>query len=47
VDEGTIAAAVTMSQIVNVVTTVLLLTVFGLRRRLEGSAESRPSWRPG
>ena len=32
-DEGTIAAAVTMSQIVNVVATVLLLVVFGLLTR--------------
>ena len=38
VDEGTIAAAVTMSQAANVVTTVLLLIVFGL---LTGSGLSR------
>jgi uncharacterized membrane protein YbhN (UPF0104 family) len=44
VDEGTIAAAVTMSQIVNVVTTVLLLTVFGL---LTGSGLSRFKIAPG
>ena len=30
VDEGTIAAAVTLSQLVNVVTTVLLLVTLGL-----------------
>src|SRR5579862_1456791 len=44
VDEGTIAAAVTMSQIVNVVTTVLLLIVFGL---LTGSGFSRFKIAPG
>jgi uncharacterized membrane protein YbhN (UPF0104 family) len=44
VDEGTIAAAVTMSQIVNVVATVLLLTVFGL---LTGSGLSRFKIAPG
>jgi uncharacterized membrane protein YbhN (UPF0104 family) len=44
VDEGTIAAAVTMSQIVNVVTTVLLLTVFAL---LTGSGLSRFKIAPG
>jgi glycosyltransferase 2 family protein len=38
VDEGTIAAAVTMSQVVNIVTTVLLLIVFAL---LTGSGLSR------
>lgn len=38
VDEGSIAAAVALSQIVNVVTTVLLLVVFGL---LTGSGLSR------
>ena len=38
VDEGTIAAAVAVSQIVNVVTTVLLLMTFGL---LTGSGISR------
>jgi uncharacterized membrane protein YbhN (UPF0104 family) len=44
VDEGTIAAAVTMSQVVNVVTTVLLLIVFGL---LTGSGLSRFKIAPG
>ena len=44
VDEGTIAAAVTMSQVVNVVTTVLLLIVFGL---LTGSGLSRFTIAPG
>jgi glycosyltransferase 2 family protein len=44
VDEGTIAAAVTMSQVVNVVTTVLLLLVFGL---LTGSGLSRFKIAPG
>ena len=44
VDEGTIAAAVTMSQVVNVVTTVLLLIVFGL---LTGSGLSRFEIAPG
>jgi uncharacterized membrane protein YbhN (UPF0104 family) len=44
VDEGTIAAAVTMSQIVNVVTTVLLLIVFGL---LTGSGFSQFKIAPG
>ena len=44
VDEGTIAAAVTMSQIVNVVTTVLLLIVFGV---LTGSGFSRFKIVPG
>ena len=43
VDEGTIAAAVTMSQAVNVVTTVLLI-VFGL---LTGSGLSRFKIAPG
>jgi glycosyltransferase 2 family protein len=44
VDEGTIAAAVTMSQVVNIVTTVLLLIVFGL---LTGSGLSRFTIAPG
>jgi glycosyltransferase 2 family protein len=44
VDEGSIAAAVTMSQIVNVVTTVLLLVIFGL---LTGSGLSRFKIAPG
>jgi glycosyltransferase 2 family protein len=44
VDEGTIAAAVTMSQVVNVATTVLLLIVFGL---LTGSGLSRFKIAPG
>jgi uncharacterized membrane protein YbhN (UPF0104 family) len=44
VDDGTIAAAVTMSQIVNVVTTVLLLIVFGV---LTGSGFSRFKIAPG
>ena len=44
VDEGTIAAAVTMSQLVNVVTTVLLLIAFGL---LTGTGLSRFNVVPG
>jgi uncharacterized membrane protein YbhN (UPF0104 family) len=44
VDEGSIAAAVTMSQVVNIVTTVLLLIVFGL---LTGSGLSRFKIAPG
>jgi len=44
VDEGTIAAAVTLSQVVNVVTTVLLLIVFGV---LTGSGFSRFKIAPG
>jgi glycosyltransferase 2 family protein len=44
VDEATIAAAVTMSQVVNVVTTVLLLLVFGL---LTGSGLSSFKIAPG
>jgi uncharacterized membrane protein YbhN (UPF0104 family) len=44
VDESTVAAAVTLSQIVNVVTTVLLLIVFGL---LTGSGLSRFKIAPG
>jgi glycosyltransferase 2 family protein len=44
VDEGSIAAAVTMSQVVNVVTTVLLLIIFGL---LTGSGLSRFKIAPG
>jgi glycosyltransferase 2 family protein len=44
VDDGTIAAAVTMSQVVNVVTTVLLLIVFGV---LTGSGFSRFKIAPG
>ena len=44
VDDGTIAAAVTMSQIVNVVTTVLLLIVLGV---LTGSGFSRFKIAPG
>jgi uncharacterized membrane protein YbhN (UPF0104 family) len=44
VDEGSIAAAVTMSQVVNVATTVLLLVIFGL---LTGSGLSRFRIAPG
>jgi glycosyltransferase 2 family protein len=44
VDEGSIAAAVTLSQVVNVVTTVLLLVVFAL---LTGSGLSRFKIAPG
>lgn len=44
VDESTIAAAVTMSQVVNVVTTVLLLIVLGV---LTGSGFSRFKIAPG
>jgi uncharacterized membrane protein YbhN (UPF0104 family) len=44
VDESSIAAAVTMSQVVNVVTTVLLLIIFGL---LTGSGLSRFKIAPG
>ena len=44
VDEGSIAAAVTMSQVVNIVTTVLLLIVFAL---LTGSGLSRFKIAPG
>jgi uncharacterized membrane protein YbhN (UPF0104 family) len=44
VDDGTIAAAVAMSQIVNVVTTVLLLIVLGV---LTGSGLSRFKIAPG
>jgi uncharacterized membrane protein YbhN (UPF0104 family) len=44
VDEGSIAAAVTLSQVVNVVTTVLLLVIFGL---LTGSGLSRFKIAPG
>jgi uncharacterized membrane protein YbhN (UPF0104 family) len=44
VDESTIAVAVTMSQVVNVVTTVLLLIIFGL---LTGSGLSRFKIAPG
>jgi glycosyltransferase 2 family protein len=44
VDESTIAAAVTLSQVVNVVTTVLLLVIFGL---LTGSGLSRFKIAPG
>jgi uncharacterized membrane protein YbhN (UPF0104 family) len=44
VDDGTIAAAVTMSQLVNVVTTVLLLVAFGL---LTGTGLSRFNIVPG
>jgi len=44
VDESTIAAAVTLSQVVNVVTTVLLLIVFGV---LTGSGFSRFKIAPG
>ncbi len=44
VDEGSIAAAVTLSQVVNVVTTVLLLIVFAL---LTGSGLSRFKIAPG
>jgi glycosyltransferase 2 family protein len=44
VDEGSIAAAVTMSQLVNIVTTVVLLIVFAL---LTGSGLSRFTIAPG
>jgi glycosyltransferase 2 family protein len=44
VDEGSIAAAVTLSQVVNIVTTVLLLIVFAL---LTGSGLSRFKIAPG
>jgi uncharacterized membrane protein YbhN (UPF0104 family) len=44
VDDGTITAAVTMSQVVNVVTTVLLLIVLGV---LTGSGFSRFKIAPG
>jgi glycosyltransferase 2 family protein len=44
VDEGSIAAAVTMSQVVNIVTTVLLIVIFGL---LTGSGLSRFKIAPG
>jgi len=44
VDDGSIAAAVTMSQVVNIVTTVLLLIVFGL---LTGSGLSHFKIAPG
>jgi uncharacterized membrane protein YbhN (UPF0104 family) len=44
VDEGSIAAAVTLSQVVNVVTTVLLLIIFAL---LTGSGLSRFKIAPG
>jgi glycosyltransferase 2 family protein len=44
IDESSIAAAVTMSQVVNVVTTVLLLVIFGL---LTGSGLSRFKIAPG
>jgi glycosyltransferase 2 family protein len=44
VDESSIAAAVTMSQVVNIATTVLLLLVFGL---LTGSGLSRFKIAPG
>jgi uncharacterized membrane protein YbhN (UPF0104 family) len=44
VDDSSIAAAVTMSQLVNIVTTVLLLIVFGL---LTGSGLSRFKIAPG
>jgi uncharacterized membrane protein YbhN (UPF0104 family) len=44
VDEGSIAAAVTLSQVVNIVTTVLLLVVFAL---LTGSGLSRFKIAPG
>jgi glycosyltransferase 2 family protein len=44
VDDSTVAAAVTMSQIVNIVTTVLLLIVFGV---LTGSGFSRFKIAPG
>jgi uncharacterized membrane protein YbhN (UPF0104 family)/tRNA A-37 threonylcarbamoyl transferase component Bud32 len=44
VDEGSIAAAVTMSQLVNIATTVLLLIVLGL---LTGSGLSRFKIAPG
>jgi uncharacterized membrane protein YbhN (UPF0104 family) len=44
VDEGTIAAAVTMSQVVNIVTTVLLLIICGL---LTGTGLSRFKIAPG
>jgi len=43
-DDSTIAAAVTMSQLVNIVTTVLLLIVFGV---LTGSGFSRLKIAPG
>ena len=44
VDEGTIAAAVTVSQLVNIVTTVLLLIVLGV---LTGSGLSKFKIAPG
>jgi glycosyltransferase 2 family protein len=44
VDEGSIAAAVTLSQVVNIVTTVLLLIIFAL---LTGSGLSRFKIAPG
>ena len=44
VDEGSISAAVTLSQLVNIVTTVLLLVVIGL---LTGSGLSRFKIAPG
>ena len=44
VDEGSIAAAVTLSQLVNIVTTVLLLVALGL---LTGSGLSRFQIVPG
>jgi glycosyltransferase 2 family protein len=44
VDEGSITAAVTMSQIVNAITTVLLLIIFGV---LTGSGLSRFKIAPG
>src|SRR5258708_6473372 len=44
VDEGTIAASVTVSQLVNVVTTVLLLIVLGV---LTGSGLSKFKIAPG
>jgi uncharacterized membrane protein YbhN (UPF0104 family) len=44
VDEGTIAASVTVSQVVNIVTTVLLLIVLGV---LTGSGLSRLKIAPG
>jgi glycosyltransferase 2 family protein len=44
VDEGSIAVAVTMSQVVNIVTTVLLLIIFAL---LTGSGLSRFKIAPG
>jgi uncharacterized membrane protein YbhN (UPF0104 family) len=43
-DDGTIAAAVTMSQLVNIVTTMVLLIVFGV---LTGSGFSRLKIAPG